>query len=378
MNTYQKILLSHETALEYLRALGWRGSIDGQLLPDFPADIGSRRLKPSSGQAYGEGIKPLLTGKLRGLSLPLNILVDDHSFKRDTLLLKSHTWTRPLPERSFMDLGDGIFVSAPELCFMQMAERLSVVELVRLGYELTGSYTLMSKECLRGLYELDRVCVGDDAVISHDVDEMGSAALPSWEQIEEWARARRVVTFCSRPPLVSVSRLRWYVQKASGFRGRKRALRALKYILPDSASPMETVLAMLLCLPCSLGGYGLPLPRMNYQVGACGSPDSFTGKRFYYCDLYWPGQKLDVEYESDMCHTGAGRLAEDSVRRDALKNMGIDVVTITWAQVKSWERMDAVARLIAGILGKRLQRNVDDAAPARVKLRNVLLRSRYA
>ena len=337
MDTKQRVLLSHDTALEYLRALGWRGVADSRLLPEFPADMHVRRLKPGGGGSVcGRRLETLLEGKLRGLVVPIDVLVDDPAERRNSSLLRCHVWNRPLPERSFIDIGDGVFVSAPELCFMQMCKNYEVTELVRLGYELTGSYSLMNRGCAWGLYWL-AASTADDGEGWPWSEVRADSAI--WPNIIGWLRERHVPTFCQRPPLVSIGRLRRYAELARGFYGRGRALRALKYVVPGSASPMETALVMLLCLPCSLGGYGLPLPVMNHHVGQNMPRDSIAGKEYYVCDLYWPDAGLDVEYDSDLCHTGPDRIADDSARRDALKELGVDVITVTWQQIRSLRSM---------------------------------------
>ncbi len=54
---------------------------------------------------------------------------------------------------------------------------------------------------------------------------------------------------------------------------------------------------MLLCLPYSLGGYGLPHPTMNAEMPLPKNVAA-TGRSSLRCDLYWPAVRLDVEYDS--------------------------------------------------------------------------------
>ncbi len=265
--------------------------------------------------------------------------------------------------------GCSLVLRSSALC--RCAKNYEVTELVRLAYELTGSYSLMNRGCAWGLYWLATSTADDGEGWPWSEVRAGSAI---WPNIMGWLRERHIPTFCQRPPLVSIGRLRRYAELARGFYGRDRALRALKYVVPGSASPMETALVMLLCLPCSLGGYGLPLPVMNYHVGQNMPRDSIAGKEYYVCDLYWPDVGLDVEYDSDLCHTGPDRIADDSARRGALKELGIDVITVTWQQIRSLRSMDALARLIARLLGKRLRRNIEATVEQRRCLHQLLLR----
>lgn len=96
----------------------------------------------------------------------------------------------------------------------------------------------------------------------------------------------------SRCPLTSASRLRRFVGQAEGMRGVKKARRALRFVMDDSASPMETSLALLLSMPRSLGGYGLPRPVMNLRIDAVAFDKCMVGhcaeSRFFRGDLCWP------------------------------------------------------------------------------------------
>lgn len=102
---------------------------------------------------------------------------------------------------------------------------------------------------------------------------------------------------------------------------------------------------MLLCLPCSCGGYGLPVPLLNRYVAA--------GK--YIADLSWHESKVLVEYDSNEWHTGAERIARDSKRRGNLSLAGYQVVGVTNEQIKSIDEMDVVAQLIARGMGRRFR-----------------------
>ena len=72
---------------------------------------------------------------------PLDIMVDDPAKRRNTPEQVCHVWAGPLPERSFVDIGHGVYVASPALCFVQAAAKLSFFELTELGYELCGKYS---------------------------------------------------------------------------------------------------------------------------------------------------------------------------------------------------------------------------------------------
>ena len=115
----------------------------------------------------------------------------------------------PFHPRSFMRIEDGLYVSTPEMAFCEMASVLSLERLIALGFELCGTYRRASTF---GLARYDAT------------------------------------------PLTSPGVLASFIEKSPQFKGVKKARRALSFILAGSASPRESELAMLLCLPYGLGG----------------------------------------------------------------------------------------------------------------------------
>ena len=136
-----------------------------------------------------------------------------------------------------------LLICSPELCFLQMASTMPFHRLVKLGYELCALYTLQPD---------------------------GAAGY-------------------GRPlPPTTVRAMERYLERCTGMHGAATARKALRHVAVASGSPMETALAIALCLPLRLGGYGLPLPRMNYRIEARRSDQSTSDKRYYLCDLFWP------------------------------------------------------------------------------------------
>lgn len=146
----------------------------------------------------------------------------------------------PFHPRSFMRIEDGLYVSTPEMAFCEMASVLSLERLIALGFELCGTYRRASTF---GLARYDAT------------------------------------------PLTSPGALASFIEKSPQFKGVKKARRALPCILAGSASPRESELAMLLCLPYSLGGYGLPHPTMNAEMPLPKNVAA-TGRSSLRCDLY--------------------------------------------------------------------------------------------
>lgn len=215
----------------------------------------------------------------------------------------------PFHPRSFMQIDDGLYVSTPEMAFCEMASALSLERLIALGFELCGTYRRASTF---GLARYDAT------------------------------------------PLTSPGALASFIEKSPQFKGVKKARRALPCILAGSASPRESELAMLLCLPYSLGGYGLPHPTMNAEMPLPKNVAA-TGRSSLRCDLYWPAARLDVEYDSAEFHSAERLLANDSMRRIALESMDVTSVNLTAEHLRRASLFDEAAQGIARILGKRVR-----------------------
>lgn len=112
---------------------------------------------------------------------------------------------------------------------------------------------------------------------------------------------------------------------------------------------MESLLSMLLCLPPSLGSFGLPRPELNCPIAT-----NEEGVAMRKCDLYWPNQQFALEYDSDTFHSDTSKLHLDSSRRSTLEKAEIHVVSVTKNQVFSRDQLFNLATIASKRLGKRL------------------------
>lgn len=178
-----------------------------------------------------------------------------------------------------------------------------------------------------------------------------------------------------RDPLTDTESLMRFLHGLHRVPGANAARRATAFVLDGSMSPMETSSVLYLCLPASLGGYGLPLPQMNAVVPVSAKDRAYVGKSYYQCDLYWPEARFAIEYDSNVHHTGAARIADDASRRTDLAYLGIEVATLTQGQVSDRRELDRIARLLAKRLGKRLRMERINPSGAQDRLRACLLDS---
>ena len=301
-----------------------------------------RLLLPKNGSTNSRGRKILLpTNPIAislpdnlGLTLPVHVILGDARARRTLPAMKQHVLTAALPASSFLDAGGGLQVSSPEFCFLQMASQLPLVQLIELGFELCGRYSMPASSF---------------------------QVMPS-------------SGFNQRPPLTSIMKLNAFIAQTPGLDGHQKATRALRHILDDSASPRETKLTLLLCLPPKLGGRGFARPLLNVRIDLPQPVRIDTGKAYFECDLFWPEHKLAVEYDSDLHHTGPERIAADSKRRNYLGSVGIKTVTVTNEQITDSVSFEAVVRLLASHLERRTNQNNPGNTAARRELRRLLLK----
>jgi very-short-patch-repair endonuclease len=244
--------------------------------------------------------------------------------------LRCHICSGSFPPGSFIRQAPGLIVSSPELTFLQMAAEFSAIDLVALGFELCGAYRLdKDAEPERG--------------------------------------------FRNDQPLTSARKLRAFIDRATGARGLKNARWVLRYLADGSASPMETIVTMLLTLPYRLGGYHLPVPRLNHPVAATIHNQQGLKKLRYYSDLYWPDRKLAVEYDSNAYHTRADLRTNDHIRRNILSTAGISVITVSWGQASDLVAFHELAEVLSKQLRKRMRCPVPEFNIRAVHLRDQLL-----
>lgn len=198
---------------------------------------------------------------------------------------------------------NGRTVSSPELLFLELAGKLSIHQLILLGLQL-----------------------------------------------------------CSYPPglsteaITSKQKLLRFLEKTSGHRGRRKALRAVKYVENGSASIMESIAYMILTLPHALGGYGLNGAVFNHEIKLKSVyARTRLGQSRCFADLYYKKAKLAVEYESFAYHSSPSEQGKDILRSAALERQGIDVMHFSTIQLYDIASCRDFAWNLAARLGKRMQ-----------------------
>ena len=307
------IYVVHQSALFYLRGntkrpdVPWRSAMTGCC-----ASAASTRAHKLRSWDFGAG--------------PIDLMVPHSSLRCAPREYIYHVWGGPLPPGAFLDLGGGLFLASPELCFVQVGTGLSIAGLVQLGLELCGTY---------------RLCDG--------------GFRPHCE------------------PLTTVERLKQFVERAEGLPGRKKARKALQWVVDGSASPMESCMLARLCLPPRLGGYGCPLPSMNALVELSRQQRELAGRGRLYGDLYWQEYQVIVEYNGQEWHTGRERINSDARRLNALASIGLKPFLVTADIYKDVELFESLALEVRSCLGRHAMRPTREQVLLRRKLPAELL-----
>ena len=295
-----KLVLSHETALSYFRAHRERGR---------------DRIAPSRIRTLDDCACSLR--QIETFALPflvdnentLHVLVPSVAKKQKSRSHTCHVLTGNIPNGSFCRIGKDVYIASPELLFVEMATRLSFVELILLGLELCGTYTLRTD------------------------GEPGSQGCPA-------ATTKRALSS--------------FVQHAKGMRGSALAQKALRWVINGSNSPMESALMLYLCLPVRLGGYAFPLPDLNPTTKLGKKATRLYDYETMRCDLHWVGHHTTIEYASSEEHLNPRAAAKDALRANTLGYKDINLITVTPRMITDHTQFDNVARQLAKALGVRI------------------------
>ena len=276
---------------------------------------------------------------LRHAGDPIEAFVADRTKGTRTKHLVTRVFDRPVPYGAFLNLGHGVCICTPQFAFLQLGAELEFLELLSVGMELCGSY---SKWALEDTYP-------------DSPSDLGSAGT-------------QTCTY-DLPAALNAKRMEAFIARMKGQRGAVGARKASRWLLDGAASPMETAIYLLLCLPRRLGGYGLPKPLLNPVLKISG-PD---GVQERYPDLFWLGAGIDAEYNSDENHSGESARYRDSKREIELTVADVRVLPLTRPQLMDADEFDGFANGLRKMLGIRTRPLEPDWPFKRDELRRFLL-----
>lgn len=248
---------------------------------------------------------------------PIEVLVSKRAEIRHDSLITTRLITQPLPEGSFYEIENGLYVCSPELLFLLAAGMVPLRSLITLGCELCGTYSLFSDTS----------------------------------------------TAIKRAQITDVATIGEYLKKIPGMHGIKLARKALSCMADGSASPRETDVYMQFCMSSKHGSFSLGNVKLNETLDVVGHAKTLTKMEKITPDLYWPEHKVAIEYESTRYHgayvstrellsINRRRLASDSERKRTYKAMGIEAITVTDGEFCDYNEVERIAKLLAQKMGK--------------------------
>ncbi|WP_455138699.1 hypothetical protein [Thermophilibacter sp.] len=317
------MVLSHLSALAVLRRLDPNGS--AAPLACGPVAV-PHRMQPRVELRAAIRDNPAL----RDLDLPLDLLVSHRSGSARTQLATTHLCDETLPADSALTLAPGILCSSPERLAVEMAPRLTRLELVMLLAELMGLYAIAPDK--------------PDGMVQRTV------------------------------PLTTPQALLAYLGRLGPRRGTREVREALAVAPVRAGSPREAKLALRLSLRPGLGGYGLRLLSLNDPVRVRRIERGMAeGTRRPDIMLVNPktGTIVAVEYNGRR-HDAPERLDQDARRTNELKAAGIGEFIVRRGQYRDLAYMDGLAEKIREQLGLPRQRLTRSEQERRLRLRREL------
>ena len=319
-----KLIISHISAADF-----WRRIYPINRVPSMPAATPSASgIATSSEDVWQFAPQWVTSGFLQPENGVLHTLALNANRTYRTNTHVSHACKEVLPDGSLYALNDKVYVCAPELVFLQLAQSLELAQLIAYGCELCGIYCF-DESSERGFRTRNR-------------------------------------------PLVTKAQLKSFVDSARGMRGHQKAQEALGFIAENAASPMEATCALLLTLPYRLGGYKLPELLLNTRINVTASLKSICPTGYCIADFRVPGTKFIIEYLGVHDHAGSAPMQNDRGRVVALREMGFDVLELTAKQVWSLDAFEIVAKRVSKESGKRIRSGASGATDGRVGLRKLL------
>lgn len=276
----------------------------------------------------------LLVSEKYGTSIPLSCAVANKSSRRSGRLLTSKVYSQHGTLPAFIQLGRHSYIVSPELCALGLASKFDIVDITIAISELCSGYSPNSSQAQTG--------------------------------------------FRAHAPLSSLARMTSFSESLTRICGLPKLRKAALYAVEDAASPMESLLALLLSLPAEMGGYGLPKPMLNAPLL---NKDATRKESFVrtnrpqqgelYGDLVFAEQNLIVEYASKSIHENTWD--KDMLRINKLLDEGYKTVSIGPRQVLDAAEMNKNAGIIARQLNCSLPAKTPQWISANRKLREKLL-----
>jgi hypothetical protein len=264
------------------------------------------------------------------LSGPVDFISTDGQHRVFSQVIMSHVAHPNLLAQDFVAINEHVCILTPEASLMMATRDFGRVETLRLVNEFCGTY-VADPGCPKGF---------------HDAAQLTSR--------------QSLLRFCDQHPT-------W--KRARDFQ------RDVGHAVDGCASPAESTMALLLCLPAKFGGFGLPRPTMNAPICLDSRTNRLADRTHYVGDAVWPDAKVIVEYDSKAEHTDQASVTHDHIRKMALEANGYHVGVVTPGILANADLLEKVALDTGKRLWHRCRTRLDaaDFAKRQRKAREVLI-----
>lgn len=261
-----QLTVSHLSALRALRVARReknRAFLTRQTMP-LPDSAPRARWTPGS-----IPLEPLGLDEPPSRERPLSVVVPSRESRLQASFFSCSVHLGLAEERSFVELGEGLFIPCPELLFLELAEVMEPEPLALVGYELCGSF-------------------------SRD------PASPRFGQ----------VTY-DLPPVTTVEKIARYLQSHGRVPGCHLAREVIGCVRDNAWSVPESVVALMVRMPAALLGYGMGDILLNAREPNASELVALGCRESRVPDMEFVGTCLGFNYD------GGGHLDLESIARAA-------------------------------------------------------------
>lgn len=316
-----------------------------------------------------------LFSDLKGVQLPVQVLVPHDASEPRNSMVRAHRMYRPIPEELLIDLGEGLQVVRPEVAAIQVACARGFYRVIELMFELTGLFCLFhptirakiaAKELFIDSQENEERAEQAYSAATAYYDTFGEKvayrndAVDVSRDSQSWTpcigRSGEYSGMYKRPPLVSCESLQQVLSELGRLHGIGVARRAAQFVHPGSGSPLETKMCMIACLPPRYGGESLPSPELNRRIAFDPQAANLAHMKSCVGDLVWSDKKVVLEVNGYEFHADRSGFKIESGREGALESMGYTVVDITCEQMSNEFMLDLKLERLSSALGAALQK----------------------
>ena len=314
-------------------------------------------------------VDALLSGRLlcdlKGLTLPIHVMVDEHTTRKNTNFVIMHQLPHAYPLERIVPIGNGLGVEDPAMSLCRSCSKRAITHIACAMFEACGTYALCpdtsqikrALELLLGNRETADALKQTESPLREFYDAAGRHVTHDKEAPWQLAfdRADSPTRLWKRPPLSSTQELKTLCDALKGMRGTKDAGLAIRLVDNGSASPLESKAHLLLFSGRRNGGEWLAHPWLNRRIDFSDSARALAGNRYCIGDMVFPLAKAVIEVNGFAFHADRQGFSIQSGRTAALKSMGYRVIDLNYQQLSNLEQLDSLLPAIAHDLGLPLR-----------------------